>query len=448
MSRKGPIGMNSQVLSKSRSLIIFVAILMGISTLQVPDVEASATSPNWTPSNSIQAFSSSSGGIVFDEATNNFVQVVFNGKSQTLIGDGQTWTQANPVNPLIASYANLIYDGSTKNVLELSAGPTGHSETWSWDGSNWTQLQPPTEGPDILSPVDFVYDPDSGKVILFGGIKFGLKTTNETWSWDGTTWTKLNPASSPPPTDSPAMAYDPVTKKIMLFGSGGVKFTNDTWSWDGTSWTKLNPTTSPPGRVGASLAFDPALGKLILFGGLTNQKLLNDTWSWNGTNWSQINTPNSPSGRAYSNLLFNPLKNELVLMGGQAPFKYAVGMGDMWTLGPKVSARSELSDLTLLFQYAIANPTIAMQTLISTFAVNLKEVGITAVTLTSRNYLGSNPNYQDSLSARRLKSVANYLNLELKKIADSKVKVSTVNGGSIQEMNLGSDGGVIISVSK
>ena len=66
-----------------------------------------------------------------------------------------------------------------------------------------------------------------------------------------------------------AMAYDPDTKTVILFGGRGKSdVLSDTWSWDGTGWTKLAPTTSPPARSGASVGWDPVSQRLVLFGGV------------------------------------------------------------------------------------------------------------------------------------------------------------------------------------
>ena len=63
------------------------------------------------------------------------------------------------------------------------------------------------------------------------------------------------------------MAFDPATGQLILFGGFDGAYQNDTWSWDGTTWTQLFPATSPPGRYDATMAFDQATGQLILFGG-------------------------------------------------------------------------------------------------------------------------------------------------------------------------------------
>ena len=80
------------------------------------------------------------------------------------------------------------------------------------------------------------------------------------------------------------MAFDPATGQMILFGGfDGSGFQNDTWNWDGTTWTQLTPATSPSARFEASMAFDPATGQMILFGG-ENSGVLGDTWNWDRNN--------------------------------------------------------------------------------------------------------------------------------------------------------------------
>ena len=79
------------------------------------------------------------------------------------------------------------------------------------------------------------------------------------------------------------MAYDAATRNVVLFGGtarhGAL---GDTWTWDGSTWTKQAPKTSPPARFGASMAYDAATGNVVLFGGLNGAGVrpLNDTWTW------------------------------------------------------------------------------------------------------------------------------------------------------------------------
>jgi hypothetical protein len=88
----------------------------------------------------------------------------------------------------------------------------------------------------------------------------------------GPAWTKLDPAASPPARGDASMAYDPATRTMLLFSGfsdqiGSAGYLDDTWSWNGTTWTQLFPAASPPARTGAPMAYDAATGTVLLFGG-------------------------------------------------------------------------------------------------------------------------------------------------------------------------------------
>ncbi len=60
-------------------------------------------------------------------------------------------------------------------------------------------------------------------------------------------WKKLLPGVSPSARAAHAMAYDPVSKKVVLFGGyDATSYLGDTWSFDGTTWTREMPQVSPP----------------------------------------------------------------------------------------------------------------------------------------------------------------------------------------------------------
>jgi hypothetical protein len=71
-----------------------------------------------------------------------------------------------------------------------------------------------------------------------------------------------------------AVAYDPATHEVILFGgrdSSG-KVLGDTWAWNGSSWRLLQPASSPPARAGAGMAWDSASGRLVLAGGMVDPR--------------------------------------------------------------------------------------------------------------------------------------------------------------------------------
>jgi hypothetical protein len=118
--------------------------------------------------------------------------------------------------------------------------------------------------------------------VLFGGSN-GHGNFGDTWTWNGTTWTEQHPATSPGIRQEASLAYDAATGTVLLFGGVNADSTyyfGNTWTWDGTTWTKQAPADHPPGRYEASLAYDAAAGTAVLFGGSTATGYLADTWTW------------------------------------------------------------------------------------------------------------------------------------------------------------------------
>src|SRR5438552_556492 len=110
-------------------------------------------------------------------------------------------------------------------------------------------------------------------------------------------WTLTSPSTSPPARAGHAMAYDPVSKQVLVFGGyDDPGYRNDTWTWDGSTWTKQAPATSPAPRAGSGIAFDRVTRQLVMFGGFSGSGYLGDTWTWDGSisSWTRRNTPTRP----------------------------------------------------------------------------------------------------------------------------------------------------------
>ena len=249
-----------------------------------------------------------------------------------------SWTQLNPdTSPPGRILASMAYDpGTGQLVLFGGAGCTNGSpcnDTWTWNGSTWTQQSPATSPPGRDNGASMAYDPATGQLILFGGTGSSADL-NDTWTWNGTTWTQLFPATSPPVRDEASMAYDPDTGQLVLFGGHSVPagiIRSDTWTWNGTTWTEQSPATSPPARGAGSMSFDPANGTMVLFGGYDKPgNYLNDTWTWNGTTWTAQSPASSPSVRGYASMAYDSGTGQLVLFGGGTT-PIVTELNDTWT---------------------------------------------------------------------------------------------------------------------
>jgi hypothetical protein len=260
----------------------------------------------WNGSNWIQQFPAESPSprfgqaMAYDAARQEVV--LFGGSNGTIIGAGETetwvwngatWTQVFPaISPPPRDLAAMTYDAARgKTVLfggrNLSPGPGFGSElsdTWVWDGFDWTQVFPATH-PSARIEHAITFDASRGEVVLFGGRLATFPSDfDDTWVWNGINWTQRFPATSPPPTGGHAIAYDAARTQVIMFGGydNGAFSRSDTWSWSGTDWAQLTPATSPPGRANHALAYDSTLREIVLFGGgspsASGEPGFNDTW--------------------------------------------------------------------------------------------------------------------------------------------------------------------------
>ncbi len=166
---------------------------------------------------------------------------------------------------------------------------------------------------------DMIYDAADQDVVLFGG--FGGRYLGDTWTWNGSTWTQQDTATAPEPRDTGSFAYDAATGTGILYGGydGNIPAFTDTWSWNGSAWHRLHPTARP-GRVSAAwqMTGDPATGQVMLFGGQrANHTNADATWAWNGTTWTQLSPAASPRGRGLGAMSYDSATQQIVMFGGQ-----------------------------------------------------------------------------------------------------------------------------------
>jgi cysteine-rich repeat protein len=122
--------------------------------------------------------------------------------------------------------------------------------------------------PDCLSDetcgngyVDFLLGElcDNGNALNHDGCNSGCLPEAFTW--------KHASFNSPSPRSGHVMAYDATRDRVVLFGGYDGTYRNDTWEWDGSTWTLLSSQTSPPPRTGHAMAYDATRGRIVLFGG-------------------------------------------------------------------------------------------------------------------------------------------------------------------------------------
>jgi hypothetical protein len=233
----------------------------------------------------------------------------------------QHWQRLNPTTqPPAHRGTRMAYDTKRQQTVLVVPG-----QTWLWQNAVWSkvssQSNPPARNTTHLS-----YDVSTECVLLFGGIGMDGTPLNDVWLWNGSTWTEQTPASFPTAVGGASMACNVAGKQVILFGGivgfDGVSGSNrvgtlsdQTWLWNGTSWTEQSTSSTPPARIGAQLVYDEAHQQTLLFGGNSLNGYLNDMWLWNGTDWEELSPATLPPAQARYSAIFHEQLQQVMLLG-------------------------------------------------------------------------------------------------------------------------------------
>jgi hypothetical protein len=190
------------------------------------------------------------------------------------------------------------YDPDTNAFYFYAGGSTFRYEPAE---RRWTDLKPPTHPEQELGGIllwsSMVYDRHNRQFVLFGG---GNVQSNRgdpgTWTYSPAknAWTRLQLKRQPPQRANSRLAYDPVAKKVVLFGGDQLdQLLSDTWVFDVVKqeWTEVKPAVAPSPRAGHALLWLPKAKKVVLVGGYTYtsateygaalyQRLPADVWTY------------------------------------------------------------------------------------------------------------------------------------------------------------------------
>jgi hypothetical protein len=110
--------------------------------------------------------------------------------------DGRVWAQEQPdSNARFISGGAMAYDPLRRQAVLFG----GHQtfiwllrDTWIWDGTSWKRLHP-SDAPSAREGQAMAWQEATDQIVLFGGRDYPANTVrywNDTWTWDGSTWTE------------------------------------------------------------------------------------------------------------------------------------------------------------------------------------------------------------------------------------------------------------------
>ncbi len=168
--------------------------------------------------------------------------------------NGYTWTELHPSSsPPPLACAAMSYDAATKSVLLYGGQTIGRQQT----GQDL-----PVLNSSLLSPGK----PPFGHYIQ-------SFVSSETWSWNGHNWSRLHPAESPPALFGATMVYCTATQEIMMYGGAGNLPIASMWDWNGHTWARYWTWKEPHSATGAvspaprflpQITYDTATKEIII----------------------------------------------------------------------------------------------------------------------------------------------------------------------------------------
>ncbi len=245
---------------------------------------------------------------------------------------------------------------------------TGTRDVWEIDPATPTvkDRSTPYNVPPARSWPAMGYSPATGRTYLFGGTGTGQDggtIYDDTWQWDGQTWTLLATDVHPDARDGAALAYDPTRRSMILYGgrwSGMVgsiaagdyryeqRILSDTWELDAAGkWNKLTPKASPEPLFQYGLTTDTTRNKILLYAGAgmesktgqpTKDYLRNTIWEWDGaaltwTDRSPLAATRYPSGSSPNTALYHEGRKKMFLYDGSTAASND-GTSDFWEWDP------------------------------------------------------------------------------------------------------------------
>jgi Galactose oxidase, central domain len=306
-----------------------------------------AQSPIWKEAKPARSFSACEWpGMVYDIARQRAV-LFGGGYGRALLRqhwewDGTSWTRVKPATTPSARWTHAMAYDLVRQRTVLFGGRLPDtatnpfrivSDTWEYDGKNWTQVNPRSSPPARQGVM--VYDLGRQRVVLFGGRGAAGLRLDDTWEYDGKDWTRVRTANVPPARAYHGMAYDISRARTVVFGGRGRGGGADTWEYDGKDWIQVKTAVSPPARFLVRMCYDPARRRTVLFGGMelsSSRNTFNDTWEYDGKNWSINRGSIAPSRRAGSGMAYDSFRRRVVVAGGNRGIN-SYPTADTWEYG-------------------------------------------------------------------------------------------------------------------
>jgi len=164
----------------------------------------------------------------------------------------------HPLGALTPGDVELAYDSHRDRTVMY----TGH-ETWELTGENWALRDTETDPVNCDDGAVFTYDPLGRRCVLVANDNPWGTSATETWTYNGSNWTQ-HVGMSPSNGVFGSMCYDTARAETVLLTRNAM----ETYTYDAVSWSNRMPAACPTPPCGFNdLAYDPSNQLAVVFGG-------------------------------------------------------------------------------------------------------------------------------------------------------------------------------------
>lgn len=253
------------------------------------------------------------------------------------------WTTLTNQSPSLRYWTTLVHDKARRTNMLFGGealGPTPYfNDLFVTDSTSptpsWQLKAPLANQPTARIYSDMAFEASTGRMVMCAG-QGTSGPRNDTWTFDGSTWTSHGNSATVTPRSQPAICFAPGIGTV-LFGGGiyPTTYHNDTWRFLGTQWLNTVVYGAPPPRMGHDMVWASNWNCMVMFGGY-NGSTLGDTWSlttsFPGVQWNQMLVPNTIPPRQSHAMAFDQRRDRLVVFGGaDANGQF---LGDTWEMAP------------------------------------------------------------------------------------------------------------------
>ncbi len=181
-----------------------------------------------------------------------------------------------------------VYD-ERRERLVMFAGFTDQgrfNDTWAFDlkAERWIDLAPTGPRPVSRCLLTAAYDRLRDRMVIYAGQKNG--NLEDTWAFDlaKNSWAEITGSPIPPGRFFTALVDQPEQRRTVMFGgqNSNLGTLDDSWALnlDSDRWEPLTPAGSakPVARNGHAAVYDPVGRRMLIFGG-EGDATYNDVWA-------------------------------------------------------------------------------------------------------------------------------------------------------------------------